>query len=326
MYKSVIIFGLIIVIGCSIEPFDGSGDPNGSIFVSSVDVDGNELNDVIVLLDGNKRSDHTPTYLHGISVGEHEIVVKRYGFWNDTLSTTVMGGDTTSASFALSEVPADQTGSLSFITQPPGGRLLIDGRAYLVDGQDVIAPATVPLTWGSYRISAYLQGHATIDPILPEVTITARETSTVAFQLEQAETVLQAGSLPFMFKLENDVGDSVSLSDLTGYAVLLNFWYVNCVPCQREFPGIDSVYQRHAIDGFQVLGIDAGDAKERVQQFRSDFNLTFQLLLDPDRAVNTQYGLRAYPRNILIDRTGKIHEILGPVTQDELEEKLLEIL
>jgi peroxiredoxin len=326
LYKSIILLGFIILIGCSISPFDGSGEPNGSIYVAATDTGANELIGAIVQLDGVERPERTPAYLHGISVGEHEIVVKQYGYWNDTLSTSVVGGDTSSASFTLSDVAADQTGLLNFDTQPSGGQLLIDGHAYLVDGQNVIAPATVPLTWGTYNVSAYLDGHATIDPILPKITITAGESNSVVFQLEQTETALLNGKLPFMFKLENDIGDSVSLSDLRGYAILLNFWYVNCVPCQREFPGIDSVYQRHAINGFQVLGIDAGDDDDQVRTFRSDFNLTFQLLLDPDRAVNTQYGVRAYPRNILIDRTGIIHEILGPVTQDELEEKLEEIL
>ncbi len=325
MIRWTILIGLTILSGCAIESFEGSGEPNGSIFVASGDGSGNEIS-AAILIDGVVRPERTPAYVHGISVGDHEIVVKLYGFWNDTLLTTVTGGDTVNAEFVLEEVPPGQTGQLDFATIPSGGKLIVDGQFHTVDGTPVIAPAMVDLPWGSYRISSYLEDHANLRNALPEVTIIAGEATEIGFAHEGRQTALQAGLLPFHFRLENDVGDSVSLAEQTGQVVLLNFWYVSCVPCQREFPGIDSVYQRHAIDGFQVLAIDAGDSPDRVRTFRSNFNLTFQLLLDPEREVNSTYGITSYPQNILIDRTGSIHEILGPVTQDELEELVLELL
>lgn len=326
MIKWTFLFGLILLAGCAIESFDGSGEPNGSIYVASSDGAGNSLSGAAILIDGVTRPERTPSFVHGVSLGSHEVVVKLYGFWNDTLSATVAGGDTVSAEFALSEVPTDQTGQLEFTTLPAGGRLIVDGQFYKVGGMPVTAPAVVDLPWGSYRVSSYLEGYANLTDALPQVTIVAGETTAIEFAHEARQTALQAGMLPFHFTLENDGGDSVSLAEHTGQVVLLNFWYVNCVPCQREFPGIDSVYQRHAIDGFQVLGIDAGDPADHVRTFRSDFNLTFQLLLDPNRAVNSEYRITSYPQNILIDRTGAIHGILGPVTQDELEELVLELL
>ncbi len=320
---------LLVSAGCSIDPFSGSGEPNGSIYVTALSSTGVEIQGAAVILDDVERPERTPAYLHGISVGERTVVVRWFGFWNDTSMVTVTAGDTVQVEAELWSVPADQEGWLNFDAQPAGGRLLVNGRGYTSDDGTVLAPALVRFPWGGYRVSSHLEGYATATPLLPFVEIAAGETAGISFVHEVRQTAQQVGALPFGFTLENVEGDSVSLWDLTGYVVLLNFWYVDCQPCIDEFPGIEAVYRLRAAEDFRVLAVNPmwPDDRGDVIRLRDELGLTFQLLLDWDRHVSiTLYSVSSYPRNILIDRTGTIHAVMQRVTEEELDELVAELL
>lgn len=316
---------IFLAVGCSVDPFSGSGEPSGSLYIETTDTNSIELVDAMILIDGVERPERTPAYIHGISAGDHQVINKLFGYKSDTSIVEVVLADTVPVSSVMEIVT---TGTLNFTSQSPGARLLVDGQTLLKDGQPIISPSLVELGIGTYLISAYLAGHATISPVLPEIEIVRAVETQVEFTLEQRESSLQPGGLAFPFELENDDGRMVSLSDLTGHVILLNFWTVNCVPCLREFPGIDSVYQRHAADGFRVLAINPmyDDSRDGVVTYRTQHRLTFELLLDWTHEVTNQYGVRGLPVNVLIDRTGTIHEYRGGITQGELEEKVVELL
>ena len=324
----VIIFSSIN--GCSIERLSESGaQPHGSLYVATVDEADIELEDAIILIDGAERPEKTPAYIHGVGEGLHDVIVKLFGYWSDTSAVEVVGGDTTSISFTLQEVPPDDIGMLRVDSNPVGARLLIDGQTYLLNDSPVPTPATIELPWGIYSVSVHLADYATIQPLLPHIALSAAETTDVQFTLETRETAQQIGSLPFDFTLENLSGDYITLSDLTGYVVLLNFWYADCVPCINEFPGIDSVYTQRAAEGFRVLAVNPmfPDDREEVRRVRDQMGLSFQLLLDWDRHVTTElYNVNVFPRNILIDRTGTINAIMVSVERDELDQMVTELL
>ena len=323
LIKLIVIAALLVSTGCSIEPFPGSGEPTGSIYVSAVDSAGVDIHGPDIILDGVPRPERTPAYLHGIAVGGHTVIIRRFGFWDDTSSVAVNGGDTALVEAVLRPVPLDQEGWLRFDSQPPGGRLLLNGRTFIAGGDTVFAPTVVRLPWGAYPVSSHLVGYATTSPLLPLIEVAARETSAVAFLHELRQTAKQVGALPFGFTLESLDGDTVSLSDLTGYVVLLNFWYVNCPPCKAEFPGIEAVFRERAADGFRVLAVNPmlPDTREDILSIREGFGLTFQLLLDCDQYVTRNlYDVNRFPTNILIDRTGTIHAVMSGVSQEELGE------
>jgi peroxiredoxin len=275
-----------------------------------------------IYLDGGRLAEVTPAHLRGIPAGRHEVEAALYGYYPRSVAVEVAEGDTAEAEVSLPALPPTAGGYISFAAQPPGARLLIDGEAFQVEGNPIIAPAMVPVLWGRYRCSAHLSGYATVAPLLPELEMNDGDTVQLSFTLESGAAGLQVGALPFDFTLANDFDDSVRLTDLTGFVVLVNFWYVDCQPCRAEFPDIQAVYATHSEDDFRVLGVDPmyRDSQERVRSFRQEFGLTFELLLDWQAQVSTAaYNVTEYPTNILIDRTGRIHSIKRSVTREELE-------
>lgn len=105
-------------------------------------------------------------------------------------------------------------------------------------------------------------------------------------------------------------GRTVSLSDLRGKVVMLQFTASWCGVCRKEMPHIESdIWQKHRNDpDFVLIGIDRDEPLEKVEKFTQSTGITYPLALDPGAKV---YSLFALPesgvtRNVLIDRNGII--------------------
>ncbi|MGH7775298.1 MAG: redoxin domain-containing protein [Candidatus Binatia bacterium] len=108
------------------------------------------------------------------------------------------------------------------------------------------------------------------------------------------------------FTLRDVQGNSVSLRDLRGRVVFLNFWATWCPPCRIEMPSMERLYRRLRDRGLVMLAVDRGETRKQVATFMKDFQLSFPALLDVDGTVSSLYRVSALPTTYLIDRRGKI--------------------
>jgi peroxiredoxin len=118
------------------------------------------------------------------------------------------------------------------------------------------------------------------------------------------------------------LGDAapVSLADLRGRVVLLNFWATWCKPCEDELPSMQRLHRALAGAGFELLAISVDDAPEPVAEFRSRYGLAFPILLDPRREVAGAYQTHHFPESFLIDAEGRVVErYIGPRDWDAPE-------
>ena len=107
---------------------------------------------------------------------------------------------------------------------------------------------------------------------------------------------------------------SVTLTELRGRVVFLNFWATWCPPCKEEMPSMERLYRRHNERGFTILAISIdSDGTDRVAAFVKKLGLTFPIGLDPKLEVANRYTVRALPSSFLIDRQGHMVAFaLGP--------------
>jgi len=107
------------------------------------------------------------------------------------------------------------------------------------------------------------------------------------------------------FTLTDLDGKSWNLKDLKGKVVLLNFWATWCPPCRKEMPDLEMLYRRFGAQGLIILGIDDEEA-ETVKPFIAQQGITYPVLLDPGRKVNTLFRIEGIPKTFVYDRDGKI--------------------
>lgn len=106
-------------------------------------------------------------------------------------------------------------------------------------------------------------------------------------------------------------GDVVSLSDYRGKPVWLNFWGSWCPPCRAEMPDIQAAYEELAPKGLVLLAVSLGDAPDVAAEFAKRNNVTFTVLLDPNRKLTSAaYPIYNFPTHIFIDETGTVRKIV----------------
>jgi peroxiredoxin len=142
-----------------------------------------------------------------------------------------------------------------------------------------------------------------------------------------------AGSPPPEFRLQDLDGDWVTLSEEIGEDVVyVTFWATWCVPCRREMPHLQKLYEEFGEDGFKIIGVntDPPATKSKIKPFVKRYRITYPTVLDPDNIVLDKYNpTRELPYAVLIDRKGDVRQIFpGYRTGDEklLEEKVIELL
>jgi peroxiredoxin len=125
------------------------------------------------------------------------------------------------------------------------------------------------------------------------------------------------------FTLADLDGNSVTLADLKGQVVLINFWATWCGPCEAEMPAIEQRYETFRSRGLTVLGVNVGETREQIAPFVERLGLTFTILMDPDYEVETLYRVRGYPTTYLIDRDGLIvRQHVGYLADGQLDQYL----
>jgi cytochrome c biogenesis protein CcdA/peroxiredoxin len=140
-------------------------------------------------------------------------------------------------------------------------------------------------------------------------------------ELSIHEVGLEVGNRAPDFQTVTDSVETITLSDLRGQIVLLNFWATWCGPCRVEMPVFQEQYDARAGDGFTILAVNNAESPEVVRNFRAEFSLTFPLALDQSVAIQTQYGLFSYPTTLLLDRNGVIvARHFGPLTAEQIKQ------
>ena len=136
----------------------------------------------------------------------------------------------------------------------------------------------------------------------------------------------QVGEPAPSFTLTLFDGSKVSLSDLRGQLVVLNFWASWCSPCREEAPALESVWQAHRDEGVVFVGITYKDAAGASQAFMEEYGITYGNGVDTKSQISRAYGVTAVPETYIIDREGKVAWLhLGQVDAGTLAERLAQI-
>ncbi|AOY90362.1 hypothetical protein BKP64_17720 [Marinobacter salinus] len=99
----------------------------------------------------------------------------------------------------------------------------------------------------------------------------------------------------------------VSLADLRGKVVLLDFWASWCGPCRESFPWMNSMQAKYRNQGFEVVAVNLDQESEAAAEFLAKIPAAFTVAYDPEGQTPQAYEVMGMPSAYLIDREGRIH-------------------
>ena len=116
-------------------------------------------------------------------------------------------------------------------------------------------------------------------------------------------------------------GEQMSLADLKGHPVILDFWASWCGPCAIEAPVLDRLARRHESKGLVVLGVNVSDPPNVIKQYATQKGLSYPMLVDSGSTVSESYGVKNLPSLVILDKEGKVMAYLvGVVDEASLNE------
>jgi len=140
----------------------------------------------------------------------------------------------------------------------------------------------------------------------------------------------RAGFLAPDFHVGTLQGEVLTLSDLRGGPVILNFWATWCPPCRAEMPALERVHRQHKAAGLAIVAVNATsqDSVSAATGFLEALGLTFPVGMDPTGEVQRLYQVRALPTTFFVDRRGEIREVVigGPLAEAHLQAMVTELM
>lgn len=139
------------------------------------------------------------------------------------------------------------------------------------------------------------------------------ESSSNSTEIPTAEPTTVSDEDPFYapdFTLNQIEGSPLTLSELQGQWVILNFWATWCKPCVEEMPALQHIADNYAERGLVVLGVNVREDDDLVKTFLAENEITYPIVMTPRGEAEDQvlldYMASALPQTFIIDPSGEI--------------------
>ncbi|MCB1059979.1 MAG: TlpA family protein disulfide reductase [Calditrichaeota bacterium] len=125
----------------------------------------------------------------------------------------------------------------------------------------------------------------------------------LALFLASSTALYAADAAPF--KIFTKKGD-VTLEQLAGKVVYLDFWASWCEPCKKSFPWMNDLHAQFADSGLVVIAVNLDRDAEKADKFLEKIPANFQIGFDPEGTLAKTYEVKGMPSSYIIDRHGQL--------------------
>ena len=129
------------------------------------------------------------------------------------------------------------------------------------------------------------------------------------------------------FSLTGFDGRKVTLSELRGQVVIINFWASWCPPCREEAAYLEQTWRKYQDQGVVFIGVDYVDTKKEALAYIQEFDITYINGPDLETAISDAYNIKGVPETFYVSKSGELRGVhIGPLKSPELDQKIEELL
>ncbi len=129
------------------------------------------------------------------------------------------------------------------------------------------------------------------------------------------------------FTLTTFKGTTISLQDLRGKPVVINFWASWCPPCRVEAPLIERTWRAYKKRGLIFLGVNIQDRKEDALNYIREFAITYPNGPDPTGEISIDFGVSGLPVTFFVSSKGEVvRRWVGAIEKSALISAIEEIM
>src|SRR3990167_7378371 len=124
----------------------------------------------------------------------------------------------------------------------------------------------------------------------------------------------------------------LTLTELRGKIVLVDFWEYSCINCLRTLPYLKAWYERYHQFGFEIIGVHVPEfefvkQKANVEKAVKDLKIAWPIVLDNDYETWHRYENNVWPRELLVDTAGTVvHDQSGEGNYGETEATIQKLI
>ena len=129
------------------------------------------------------------------------------------------------------------------------------------------------------------------------------------------------------FTLTSFEGETITLSELRGQVVVINFWASWCPPCREEAPYLERTWRKYKDQGVFFIGVDYADTESKALAYLDEFDITYFNGPDIGTRISHAYRMDGVPETYYVAKNGELAGVkIGPLAPPELDQKIEELL
>jgi cytochrome c biogenesis protein CcmG/thiol:disulfide interchange protein DsbE len=148
-----------------------------------------------------------------------------------------------------------------------------------------------------------------------------------AFGLAKADKGPRDSGLAPDFSLTGFDGRKVTLSELRGKVVVINFWASWCLPCRQEAAYLEQTWRKYKDKDVVFIGVDYVDTEKEAKAYIKEFDITYINGPDLKTRIADSYNIKGVPETYYVSKDGILKGVhIGPLETPILDQKIDELL
>ena len=151
--------------------------------------------------------------------------------------------------------------------------------------------------------------------------------SLLAFGLARANAGQSTSGPAPDFTLASFDGRKVTLGELRGKVVVINFWASWCLTCRQEAAYLEETWRKYKDQGVVFIGVDYLDTEREALAYIREYGVTYINGPDIGTRISQDYNIKGVPETYFVDQNGQLRGVhIGPMEYPQLDEKIMELL